>query len=128
MIKKLLLFLLLGIGTIWSWTGSNQIVRLIYPKSYYYETKLGWDLLDTPITWQPYIVPRGVYGIVANASQGVDKHQITLKDVTTGDTWLLHEEQDHNSVSYALLSPGTLIKKSFFNGQHSYEIELKAWD
>ena len=111
-----------------AWTGSSAAVRLIYPKSYYYEPKMEGELLATPVTWQRYIVPRGIYGIVVNEGQGIDKYQLILHNLTTVEAWLIHEEQDWNSTDYTLLSKNELIKKSLFNRQNSYMLELKAWD
>ena len=126
--KKLFMLFCLLPTLLIAWTGSNAAVRLIYPKSYYYEPKMEGELLATPVTWQRYIVPRGIYGIVVNEGQGIDKYQLILHNLTTVEAWLIHDEQDWNSTDYTLLSKNELIKKSLFNRQNSYMLELIAWD
>jgi len=93
-----------------AWVGSDAVVRLVYPRSMYYEPSADWSLRDEPFEWQPYKVPAGVYGIVYNPTQGIYKHQVMLQDKTTGETQLVAEMEGHNSQETALLLGGDVIK------------------
>lgn len=128
--KLFLIFLLIlfPITFLRSWIGSDACARLIYPKSCYYEPWIDGNLRETPLTWQPYITTGGVYGIVSNTKQDVDKYQIILHDLTAVETCLIHEENEWNRSSYTLLSKGQLLKKGRFYAKHDYMLELKVWD
>jgi hypothetical protein len=86
-------------------------------------------LRSEPKTWQPYFVAGGVYGIVYNPTQGIDKHQIIVTDLTTNETQLIVEPEGHNSNENKILTGGELIKaikNVVINRQ--YMITLRAFD
>jgi len=129
MYKKFLILLFLLPVMLFAWVGSDAVVRLVYPRSYSYEPTADWTEREEPFTWQPYFVAGGVYGIVYNPTQGIDKHQIILKDLTTDETALVKEVEGHNSNISGILTGGDLVKaKQDVVIGRKYELTLRAWD
>lgn len=137
--KKLyiLLFGLLLIPVrLFSWIGSNAFVRLCFPQSYSYKPVADWVMRELPKDWQVFYVPAGVYGIVYNPDQGIDKYQIILKDNITTETTLFKEVENHNKQDICILSAGDLIKagrdvkldRTYTMILRGYDLNGDSWD
>lgn len=127
--KKIILLLFLCPALLFAWVGSRPVCRLVFPKSVYYEPSADWTLKDTPKEWQVYNVPAGVYGIVYNPWQGIDKHQIILQDMTTDETSLVIEVEGHNNETSGILTGGVLVKiNQDLQIGKKYILILRAWD
>ena len=129
--RKLILFLLLLIApvTLSAWVFSKAYCRLTFPSSYHYEPNASWALRNQPKSWQPFFIPGGVYGIVYNEAQGIEKYQVSLTDLTTNETQLIIGFGERNNIQPKILTEGELIKavrNVVIN--RKYMITLQAWD
>jgi len=125
--KLLMLFILLFSTTIlFAWVGSDAIVRLVHPESVYYKPEASWTLKDTPKLKQYCYTSGDVLVIVYNPTQGIDKFNLTLKDMTNNETKLIYEEGNHNS-SDVYRVPLKLLANDIQN-KKQYELILTGWD
>ena len=125
--KKLLILLIFLFSTIlFAWVGSNAVVRLVHPESVYYKPEASWALKDTPKLKQYCYTSSDVLVIVYNPTQGIDKFNLTLKDMTNNETKLIYEEEDHNS-SNTYRIPLKLLANDIKKGKQ-YELKLQGWD
>jgi hypothetical protein len=115
----LIIALLLLVTRAYPWTGSDMTVTLKSP------------LGSGATTYMQ--LPTSIYGIVANGTSAVDYHTAVLYDSTEDVsldpvTWaeahnaniiFTNTVQDHNSLNYSRLLPGTLLKSNQSSGYAS---------